>query len=124
MEVILRICLFISGLINLFPSMLAFLPSKIQSSYGIEILDANYELILRHRAVLFGIIGGLIIYSAISRSNYMLAVVVGLVSMSSFVLLFGSIDGVINSELRKVMHIDMVTSIVLLLAYCLFNWTS
>ena len=70
MELIFRICLFIAGVINTLPALLAFLPEKIATSYGVEVPNANYELLLRHRAVLFGIVGGLMIYSAISKKNY------------------------------------------------------
>jgi hypothetical protein len=87
MELIYRITLFIAGVINLLPSMLAFLPDKISKSYGIEIPNANYELLLRHRAILFGIIGGLMIFSAIVKKYYDIATIAGLISMTSFIIL-------------------------------------
>jgi len=42
----------ISGVINLIPAILVFFPNKIGESYGIEMLNPNYELLLRHRAML------------------------------------------------------------------------
>ena len=62
METIFRISLFIAGVINIIPSILAFLPEKISKSYGIELTNVNLEFLLRHRAILFGIIGGLMIF--------------------------------------------------------------
>lgn len=88
METIFRISLLIAGFINLLPSLLAFFPDKISTSYGIDIPDANYELLLRHRAILFGIIGGCMILSAIFKKYYEAATIAGLVSMLSFILLF------------------------------------
>jgi len=122
MELIFRICLFIAGLINIIPSILAFLPHKIGESYGIEIPNANYELLFRHRAVLFGIVGGIMIYSAISKKNYSLAFCIGFISMVSFIILFQLSNGAINSELKKVMRVDIIGIIILLIGYALFKF--
>jgi hypothetical protein len=48
MELIFRITLFIAGVINLLPSVLAFLPDKISKSYGIEIPHAGASIYLCH----------------------------------------------------------------------------
>jgi hypothetical protein len=124
MELIYRITLFVAGLINLLPSMLAFLPDKISKSYGIEIPNANYELLLRHRAILFGIIGGLMIFSSIVKKYYEIATIAGLISMTSFILLYFLIDRDISSELKKVMVIDILASLILLIGLVIFLITS
>ena len=121
MEIIVRICLFLSGLINFIPSILAFLPGKISRSYGIEILSANHELLLRHRAVLFGIVGGIMIFSALSKKYYSLSFVIGFVSMLSFIILYKIISGEINPELRKVFNIDIIGVIILTIGFILFK---
>jgi heme A synthase len=120
MELIFRITLFIAGLINLLPALLAFLPDKISNSYGIDIPNSNYELLLRHRAILFGIIGGLMIFSAIVKKHYEISTIAGLISMLSFILLYFLIDKGINSELRKVMMIDIVATAILCIGLLLF----
>ncbi len=120
MELLFRIILFVAGVINLLPSLLAFLPEKIAKSYGIEIPNVNYELLLRHRAILFGIIGGLMIYSAIVKKHYELSTIAGLVSMTSFIILYFFIGNNINSELRKVMMIDVVATVILFVGFILF----
>ncbi len=122
MELIFRICLFISGVINFVPSVLAFLPNKISTSYGIEIPDSNFELLLRHRAILFGIVGGIMIYAAISKRHYNLATLIGFVSMISFLILYGLITGEINAELKKVMTMDVVGIVVLLIGVVLYRF--
>ncbi|MCA6367052.1 MAG: hypothetical protein IM618_08375 [Cytophagales bacterium] len=104
--------------------MLAFLPDKISKSYGIDIPNANYELLLRHRATLFGIIGGLMIFSAIVKKYYDIATIAGLISMTSFILLYFLIDKDISSELKKVMVIDIVATVILLIGLALFLITS
>ena len=121
METTFRICLAIAAIINLLPAILAFLPKKISTSYGVEVPDANYELLLRHRAVLFAIIGGVMVYSFISRTVYDLAAIIGLVSMVSFIILWKLVDGKINSKLLKVVKIDVIGILVLLFGYILFK---
>ena len=122
MEQVFRVCLFITGVINFVPTFLVFLPDKISSAYGIEIPDTNYELLLRHRAVLFGIIGGVMIYSAIKKTHYALSVTMGLISMISFIVLFYLMDGTLNPELIKVMKIDMGGIIILLVGLGLYKF--
>ena len=112
MEIIFRITLFLAGVINFIPSSLAFLPKKINASYGINVTDGNLELLLRHRAVLLGIIGGLMIFSAISKRYYDLSVIIGSISMVSFVILYHNI-GTINDELKKVMLFDVAAIVIL-----------
>lgn len=121
MELIFRICLFIAGVINILPSILAFFPDKIATSYGITIPDQNYELLLRHRAVLFGIVGGIMIFSAISKKNYSMAVCIGLISMISFVILLNLVQGEINPELFKIMKIDIIGIIILVFGFALYQ---
>jgi heme A synthase len=120
MELFFRITLFVAGGINLLPSFLAFLPEKIAKSYGIEIPNANFELLLRHRAILFGIIGGLMIYSALVKKHYELSTIAGLVSMSSFIILYFLIGKDINQDLKKVMRIDVVATVILCIGFILF----
>ncbi len=122
MESVFRVCLFIAGVINFLPSVLFFLPDKVGSAYGIIVPDANYELLLRHRAVLFGIVGGILIFSALLRQYYSLSVTIGLVSMLTFILLFYWVKGEVNAELTKVMRIDVAGSAILLLGYGLYRF--
>lgn len=119
MEIIFRICLAIAAIINIIPSLLVFFPQKISSSYGIEIPNINYELLLRHRAVLFGIIGGIMIYSAITKKYYFPSVTIGFISMVSFLILYKMMDGEVNPELNKVMKVD-IAGIIILLIGCIF----
>lgn len=115
-------CLFIAGVINFIPSALAVVPGKISIAYGIQIPDSNYELLLRHRAILFGIVGGMMIYSALTKKYYSVSVVMGLVSMISFLILSQLISGDINPELQKVKTIDIIGIVILLLGYFAFKF--
>jgi hypothetical protein len=120
MELIFRISLLLSGIINFIPSLLVFFPNKINASYGIDVTNSNLELLLRHRAVLFGIVGGLMLFSALSKRYYDLSVIIGSISMLSFVILYFSI-GTINSELKKIMLFDITAMIILIIGcFCYY----
>ena len=53
------------------------------------------------------------IYSAILKKYYEIATTVGLISMGSFIILFILIDKDFNSELKKVMMVDIVATVIL-----------
>jgi len=53
-----------AGLINFLPVTGALSGKRIQALYGVAVEDSNSEILMRHRAVLFGIVGALIIASA------------------------------------------------------------
>jgi hypothetical protein len=124
MELIFRISLFIAGIVNILPALLVFFPTKIANSYGIAIPDSNYELLLRHRAALFFIVGGLLVYSSITQKGYVISAAVGLISMLSFVLLYYLIGKNINAQLKKVMLIDVGAIIVLFVGAVLYYLSS
>ncbi len=121
MELIFRICLFIAGIINFLPSFIAFLPSKIAQSYGIELPDQNFELLLRHRGILFGIVGGIMLYSVFTKKYYDLATLIGLISMVSFLILFCLSKGEINKELTLVMKVDAAAILILVVGFMLLK---
>jgi hypothetical protein len=67
---------------------------------------------MRHRAVLFGIVGGLLIGAAFYLPLRTAAFVAGLVSMLSFVAV-AYLVGEYNDELRRTVVIDLVASLLL-----------
>lgn len=121
MELIYRIILFLAGLINVLPAILSVLPARIPKSYGINMEGPSMELLLRHRAIFFAMIGGLMIYSALSKNYYELSTLLGLISMLSFVLLYFLISGEISKELSQVMKVDVLASLFLLVSFVLFK---
>ena len=123
MELIFRFCLLLSGIINFIPIVGAFLPNKMKQSYGIEFSDPNLELLLRHRAVLFGIIGGIMICSAFCRQYYDLSFGMGIISMGTFIFLFKLVPGKKNHALTKIMKIDLITTLILLGGFALFKYS-
>lgn len=75
------------GLINLFPLIGVLGPERLQSLYGIAIPGAELELLMRHRAVLLGLVGALLIAAAFRSRVRPIALVAGFVSMLAFLVL-------------------------------------
>ena len=123
MELTFRIILFATGIVNFIPALIAFFPTKIKNAYGVAILESDSELLLRHRAILFGIIGGFMLFSALTQKYYVPATVGGLISMSSYIVLFYAVSGTINPELTKVLKIDIVACLLLVIGFAAYLLT-
>jgi hypothetical protein len=81
----------------------------------LPIQDPNLEIVLRHRAVLFGLLAAFLAYAAMRPELRGLALVAGIVSVSSFVLLAQSVGGY-NAALATVVRVDVVALVLLVLA--------
>ena len=124
MELFFSITLFATGIINFLPALLAILPSRIKNSYGIEVPDASVALLMRHRAVLFGIIGGFMMYAAFQPAYFSLATLMGLLSMASFVLLYFAVGKNVHQELKVVVKMDIFAAVILVTAYILYRFNN
>ncbi len=123
LENIFRLILFVCGIVNFIPGLLVFFPSKLYSSYGISKSEANLELLLRHRAVMLGLIGICMIFSSITLEYILLSTTIGLVSMISFIILYFPNKDNINKQLTKVMKIDLIASLFLFIAFLFYILT-
>ncbi len=83
---------------------------KLESLYGIVINDNNLEILMRHRAVLFGILGVFFTYAAFKPNYQPLTFVAAFVSLASFFYLAFSI-GDYNQAINKVIVADVVAAI-------------
>jgi hypothetical protein len=112
-----RYLLGLTGLIQFLP-IGGIWSSRLPKLYGIQITDRNVSILLQHRAVLFGITGLSMIYSAFTHQNLTESRLIGLASMSSFVFLC-KYSGNPNSALTKIMWIDIVALGLLFLDWLL-----
>ena len=74
--------------------------------------DANLVILMRHRAVLFGVVGGLLAASAFYPPLRSAGIAAGLISMISFILI-AWIVGDYNPQLRRVVLADVLASLAL-----------
>jgi hypothetical protein len=115
MRAILVVLILGAGIVNLLPAIGALSAGRLQSLYGVVIEDPNLAILMRHRAVLFAIIGALLVASAFQPALRPVAFAAGLVSMGSFVALALRV-GDPNPALRRIVWIDVLASIGLLIA--------
>jgi hypothetical protein len=105
-----KLCTFLlvgAGLLNIYPLVGVISADHLTGLYGGNFESPDIQTLMRHRAVMLGLIGGLMLFAAFRSSLQLLAATLGLVSMSSFVLLAYS-SGEIGPELSKVAVADIV----------------
>jgi hypothetical protein len=112
MELAISLTLVISGLINFLPIVGIFGSEKLDSLYGITIKDADLLILMRHRAILFGLIGTFMLASTWVKDWQIPAMSIGLVSMLSFVGISQS-TGTSNVSIKRIEVIDTILSIAL-----------
>jgi predicted phage tail protein len=88
--------------------------SRLQSLYGVTIDDPNLEILMRHRAVLFGILGAFLIYAAFRPGLQLAALIAGAVSVISFLVIAGMV-GSYNTGIARVVTADIVAIVCLLI---------
>ena len=101
------------AVIHLLPITGFFGADRLSSLYGIEITDGNLEILMRHRAILFGILGAFFAYAAFTPALQPLAFIAAFASLASFFFLSLSV-GDFSDSIRKVVAADIVASLCLL----------
>jgi hypothetical protein len=101
------------AVIHLLPISGFFGAERLASLYGIEIADGNLEILMRHRAVLFGILGAFFAYAAFVPALQPLAFIAAFASLASFFFLAFSV-GDFSDSIRKVVLADVVASVCLI----------
>lgn len=86
--------------------------ARLSSLYGIAVQDPNLEILLRHRAVLFGLLAAFVGYAAFHRPLHGLALAAGFASVASFLVL-ALMVGQYNAALSTVVKADLVALVIL-----------
>lgn len=114
--------LVVAGLIHVLPLSGVLGARRLAALYGLSLDDANVVLLLRHRAVLFGLLGSLLLYAAWDPAYQPAAIGVGLVSAVSFLVLArarGRGDATSDAAIQRVVRVDIVAVVALALAAAL-----
>jgi hypothetical protein len=107
--------LLLVALIHALPLAGVVSAAKLSSLYGISIQDPNLEILMRHRAVMFGLLAGFLAYAAFHRHLHSLALVAAAVSVVAFLALALSVGGY-NPALSTVVKADMLALGLLVMA--------
>jgi hypothetical protein len=105
--------LLVVGAIHLLPLSGALGVERLASLYGVIVGEPNLALLMRHRAVLFGLLGAFMIWSAFKPAWHRPALSAGLVSVASFLLL-AALVGELNPQVERVVIADAVALVCLL----------
>ncbi len=108
----------VAGIVNFAPLIGVSSVEQLGKLYQIDILNRDVALLLRHRAVLFGIVGTLIIGAAFLPHLRTAAAIAGLVSMMSFIVLVLFLK-TSNSSLMQIAWVDVFAIVALLLGFIL-----
>ncbi len=104
-----------AGLIHLIPIAGVLGSNALTRLYGIAVVDPAVELLLRHRAVLFGVLGVGLIAAAARRDWHSIGLGVAIVSTLSFVALAVVTPGR-TLQIDRVVLVDIVLVAFLVLA--------
>ena len=115
MQALSTTLILVAALVNLLPVTGVLSAERLQALYGLALEETNLLILMRHRAVLFGSVGGLLIASAFHPPLRPVGLAIGLISMLSFVFIAWLV-GTYNAELRRIVVVDLIASAALLCA--------
>lgn len=108
----LAAALLLTGVINILPVVGVLGGERLQSLYGMAFDDPALRVLMRHRAVLFGLLGGAMIAAAFIPHWRLPLAIAGLISMLSFIAL-AWIEGGGNAAIHRVVMADVIASLLL-----------
>ena len=114
MRFIISAVLLIVGIIHLLPLSGALSLKRLQMLYGIAIVEPSLEILMRHRAVLFGLLGAFLVAAAFFPSLQLTALAAGFVSVASFLYLSKAV-GSFNKHVNRVVIADKAALVCLVI---------
>lgn len=123
MAIIISATLIIVGVIHLLPLAGVLGAGRLKQLYGIAFDEPNLIILMRHRAVLFGMLGSFLVFSAFNPLWQPLAFLAGWLSVLSFLALAWSAGGY-NHHTARVVKADLVALAALLLGTALLAFAS
>ena len=118
-EKIISGLLLVVAVIHLIPLVGVVSAGKLESLYGVPINGADLEILMRHRAILFGLIGAFFAYSAFVPAYQPLAFIIAFISIGSFFFLAFTVGGY-GEGVKKVVIADIVAAFSLGTAMLLY----
>lgn len=106
------------ALIHLVPAVGVLSAERLQGLYGLAIEDPDLLILMRHRAVLLGIVGALMGAAAFLPSLRIAASLSALASMVSYLVIVVGAEGV-GPEVGRVAAVDAVACVLLAAAWLL-----
>lgn len=121
MRTLVPALLLFAALVNALPAIGALSAARLEALYGIPVAGPDLAILLRHRAVMFAIVAGLLVAGAFDPGLRRVAIAAGLLSMVSFVAIALATEGH-GAPLRRVVIADVAASAALVAAALLDGW--
>ena len=99
--------LVVGGVIHLLPLSGVLGSERLAVLYGLSFNEPNLAILMRHRAVLFGLLGLFLCFAAFRPAWQTIAFVAGFISVVSFLWLARSVGGY-NASVARVVVADVV----------------
>lgn len=115
MQALVSAMLVVVAIIHLFPLLGVLGATQLTSLYGLDFSDPNLAILMRHRAVLFGLMGAFFLYSAFKSTLQPIAFVAGFISIVSFLVLVW-MTGDYNPQVARIVAGDVVALVALAVA--------
>jgi hypothetical protein len=107
MRHVAALMLLLVAFVHLMPLVGVLGAGRLESLYGVPIDGPDLAILMRHRAVLFGLLGAYQLFAVFAPQHRSAAFVAGIISLGAFLALAYSTPGH-NANLAKVASIDVV----------------
>jgi hypothetical protein len=121
LKYVVMVALIVAGVIHLLPLPGVLGADRLTSLYGLSFNDSNLVILMRHRAVLFGLVGAFLIIAAFVPGLQLAAFTGGFVSVASFFWLAWS-AGSYNAAIGRVVTADIVAFVSLVIGAAAATW--
>ncbi len=108
--------LVVVAIIHLLPLSGVLGGERLAALYGLPFNDPNLAILMRHRAVLFGLLGLFLLFAAFRPQFQAIAFIAGFVSVVSFLWLAWSVGGY-NAQIARVFTADIVALVCLIIGF-------
>lgn len=111
MRQLASLMLLLVAFVHLMPLVGVLGPARLQALYGLPIEGPDLAILMRHRAVLFGLLGLYQAWAVFHPEHRSAAFIAGIASLGAFLALVVSTPGH-NAHLAKVATIDVVALVL------------
>jgi hypothetical protein len=121
MQALVSAMLVVVAIIHLLPLLGVLGAPQLALFYGLDFSDPNLAILMRHRAVLFGLMGAFFLYAAFKPALQPIAFAAGFVSIVSFLVL-AWMTGDYNPQIARICAGDLVALVALVVAVIARMW--
>jgi hypothetical protein len=115
MHIVVKAMLIVAGVIHILPLPGLIGAPHLERLYGITFAGPNLLIMMRHRAILFGLLGAFMICAVFRAELVSVAIAGGLISAAAFIWLAWSVGGY-NAAISRIVIADCVAVTCLLIA--------